>query len=248
MNLLETIIATFFKRKIKERIEPIGIGRALLKAMAQEKRSSISRTYVPNQYIVSLHPAQLADLKCMRNTLIDELTTVLKEKADQEDWHFIGPLTIDFYEKDPEQDIEVKVEAFYVENNVNQLDNDRKMEYNNNEIRCETLRYDISALNNGKSEPRLVVEIGNSDVCSVLLRDGLLIGRSSECDLRLDDGNVSRIHAKIFQKDNQWVLKDNQSTNGIYVNGEKIDERILKNCDKIQIGTSVLAFKVDQNA
>jgi len=72
----------------------------------------------------------------------------------------------------------------------------------------------------------------------------MLIGRSDEAEIQIDDEGVSRKHAKISKlADGQVMLIDLGSTNGTFFNGTKISEHILKDGDKIQIGsTTILKF------
>lgn len=68
----------------------------------------------------------------------------------------------------------------------------------------------------------------------------IVIGRSSELDMVLVEDMVSRKHAKIATNSAQIVIMDLGSTNGTFVNGEKIRKTRLKEGDRILIGTSIL--------
>ena len=68
----------------------------------------------------------------------------------------------------------------------------------------------------------------------------LVIGRSSELDMVLIEDMVSRKHAKISLAPGQITIADLGSTNGTFVNGEKIKRARLKEGDRILIGTSIL--------
>lgn len=68
----------------------------------------------------------------------------------------------------------------------------------------------------------------------------IVIGRSSELDMVLVEDMVSRKHAKITTSGGQLVIQDMGSTNGTFVNGEKIRKTRLKEGDRILIGTSIL--------
>jgi Domain of unknown function (DUF4388)/FHA domain len=68
----------------------------------------------------------------------------------------------------------------------------------------------------------------------------LVIGRSSELDMVLIEDMVSRKHAKITLAPGQIMIADLGSTNGTFVNGEKIKKARLKEGDRILIGTSIL--------
>ncbi len=68
----------------------------------------------------------------------------------------------------------------------------------------------------------------------------ILIGRSSDLDMTLVEDMVSRKHAKIITTDDAVIIQDLGSTNGSFVNGEKIKKARLKEGDRILIGTSIL--------
>lgn len=70
----------------------------------------------------------------------------------------------------------------------------------------------------------------------------LVIGRSRAVDLCLADPDTSRRHARIVCADGTFVLHDLASTNGTWVNGARIEERVLKPGDRIQIGSQEIAF------
>ena len=68
----------------------------------------------------------------------------------------------------------------------------------------------------------------------------LIIGRSSDLDMVLVEDMVSRKHAKISTASDQIVIQDLGSTNGTFVNGEKIKRVRLREGDRILIGTSII--------
>lgn len=68
----------------------------------------------------------------------------------------------------------------------------------------------------------------------------IVIGRSSELDMVLVEDMVSRRHAKISVEDGDIFLEDLGSTNGSFVNGEKITRTKLEEGDRILIGTSII--------
>lgn len=68
----------------------------------------------------------------------------------------------------------------------------------------------------------------------------IVIGRSSELDMVLVEDMVSRKHAKIVTDDHTVTIQDLGSTNGTFVNGEKIRTCDLKDGDRILIGTSII--------
>jgi hypothetical protein len=68
----------------------------------------------------------------------------------------------------------------------------------------------------------------------------IVIGRSSDLDMVLVEDMVSRKHARIVAGDDDLVIEDLSSTNGTFVNGEKVQRAHLKEGDRILIGTSII--------
>ena len=62
------------------------------------------------------------------------------------------------------------------------------------------------------------------------------IGRLPDNDVRIDNPAVSGHHALIINILNDSFLEDLNSTNGTYVNGERVDEVVLRSGDEIQVG------------
>ncbi len=71
-----------------------------------------------------------------------------------------------------------------------------------------------------------------------------LIGRSVGCDIRLDDSEVSRHHARITFQGSSFLLTDLHSANGSRVNSQLQAEHLLQNGDTLQLGNSVLSFQL----
>ena len=73
------------------------------------------------------------------------------------------------------------------------------------------------------------------------------VGRSSRCDLFIDQEAVSRRHAKIVRGGERHSLIDLRSSNGTRVNDERITERVLADGDRIQVGQTLLVFLSGEN-
>ena len=92
--------------------------------------------------------------------------------------------------------------------------------------------------------PRLVVEKGKDKGKTLAVPENspLLIGRGMETHLRLRDQQVSRRHLKITNKLGEVRLEDLDSSNGSFVNGERVRSHELKPGDKIQVGESLIFY------
>ena len=72
-------------------------------------------------------------------------------------------------------------------------------------------------------------------------------GRSSKCDISIDQESVSRRHARIFWDGASYRVRDLGSTNGTYVNDVLVNERPLEDGDQIKIGRTILKFMTGTN-
>ena len=91
--------------------------------------------------------------------------------------------------------------------------------------------------------PRLILKEGKAGTRIFPLdRERTTIGRASDCDIRMDRNTVSRHHAVIERKKGGFFIQDLGSTNGTYLNGAIIRERILNDQDIIRIGGVRLIF------
>jgi pSer/pThr/pTyr-binding forkhead associated (FHA) protein len=73
-----------------------------------------------------------------------------------------------------------------------------------------------------------------------LEKSKITLGRGLNVDLTVQDRLSSRLHCSIEFKDNAWHIRDLQSRNGTFVNGQRIQESVLKPGDRISIGETVL--------
>ncbi|MGI8558562.1 MAG: FHA domain-containing protein [Solirubrobacteraceae bacterium] len=85
---------------------------------------------------------------------------------------------------------------------------------------------------------------GERTVLARLAPDSSRIGRSLSATVRFDDPTVSRRHALIVQGDEGARLLDDRSLNGVFVNGERVQECELRDGDEIMIGRYRLHYLV----
>jgi serine/threonine protein kinase len=68
------------------------------------------------------------------------------------------------------------------------------------------------------------------------------VGRQKDCDVVLPDSKVSRRHARLLPVGRSYVVEDLGSSNGVYVNGQRIERRILRHSDLVEIGDFRMQF------
>jgi pSer/pThr/pTyr-binding forkhead associated (FHA) protein/tetratricopeptide (TPR) repeat protein len=75
---------------------------------------------------------------------------------------------------------------------------------------------------------------------------GLTLGRGETRDVVIPDPACSRHHCSVFFQQGQYVLKDMGSANGIFVNGERVEERVLQSGDVLTVGNTELRYVLDE--
>ena len=89
-----------------------------------------------------------------------------------------------------------------------------------------------------------LVPVGGGDNIP-LIRESLTLGRRDSCDVRLPFPNVSGLHAQLTFKNGYWYVRDMNSTNGIKVNGVRVQEKMLHPKDKLTIGKRDYVIRYD---
>lgn len=79
---------------------------------------------------------------------------------------------------------------------------------------------------------------------SVRLAASMTIGRGEECELLIDDTYASSQHARLFGKNSSWYVEDLGSTNGTFVNDQKLAApAMVQQGDRIRVGTTILELR-----
>ena len=77
---------------------------------------------------------------------------------------------------------------------------------------------------------------------------GVTFGRAPDCDLPIQEGSVSGHHGSLRFEGGRWWLHDNNSSNGSFVNGQRIADSPLNNGDTLQFGDVQVRFFTDPPA
>jgi hypothetical protein len=237
-----------FGRVFRSQVRPVELARKLAKEMDEHRTVSVSRTYVPNEYVVWLSAEDRERYDGVEDAVIDELAAYLLEHARREKLALVSRPQIVFNTDERLSLGEFGIQARLVRvggadpelpeprpadmgHTMVYITSDRHQEALS-EVRAPTRRRAI-VLAEGK---RLVVAPG-----------GAVIGRSRECDIVLADSNVSRRHAEIRPSGGQgWLIQDLGSTNGVRVNGRAVEgPHPLESGDRVELGTVQVGFEVE---
>ncbi|MGH7162087.1 MAG: FHA domain-containing protein [Planctomycetota bacterium] len=93
--------------------------------------------------------------------------------------------------------------------------------------------------------PKVVITEGPGQGTEYKVDKAVILGRLETNDVPVRDAKASREHAKIFQQGQEFAIVDLNSSNGTFVNGQKVTKRVLKAGDEIAIGVVRLRFDLD---
>jgi hypothetical protein len=245
---LEGLVGGAFSRAFKSRVQPVEIARKLAKEMQDNQTVSISRTYVPNHYTVWLSPQDREQFEGYEDGLKKELSDYLLEHARGEGLALITRPTIEFETDDrlalgefgiqprlvggPDDDDQEAAAALAA--GPSSADFGHTMVYSPDR---EARPLAPPPVATGRA---LMVGEGKR---TVLSGSRVLIGRSRDCDIVIEDPNASRRHAELRNEDGRWVVADLGSTNGIKVNGRRVGEAVLQPGDTVMLGLAELRFE-----
>ena len=94
------------------------------------------------------------------------------------------------------------------------------------------------------SSTLLVKGTSDAKARTVKLSASMTVGRAPECELRIDDAYASQQHARLFAKNGSWFVEDLGSTNGTFVNDQKLAApAMLQPGDKVRVGQTVMELR-----
>ncbi len=110
------------------------------------------------------------------------------------------------------------------------------------EVTDETVVTNIRGLDKTKEKQAYIIFLSGPLVGKIhLLEEStLIIGRGTDVEIPINDLGISRHHASLHYENGKATLKDMGSTNGTFVNGQRIQEFVLSDGDKIQISSSTI--------
>jgi hypothetical protein len=217
---VEGAVSGVFARAFKGDVQPVEIAARLQRELdAEAKLMSRDKRLVPNTFTVGLSPHDHEKLGPYSSTLNSELAGGLRNHASEMGYVFNGPVKIDFT-----LDPQLPTGRFTVASEAVAGIADRQGPASETAI----------------SRARLVLEVNGTR--HPLQPPGLVIGRGSEADLRINDPGISRRHAQIQVQtsgpDLRIDIVDLGSTNGIKVNGQKVQQAALQEGSRIEIGST----------
>lgn len=243
---LAGLVEGTFSRAFKSEVRPVEIARKLAREMEQHKTVSVSRTYVPNEYRVWLSPSDREQFAGYEDELLAELEGYLLEHARRERVAVVSRPRIEF-----RTDERLRLGEFGIQARMVRPDEEHPEQAPRQAEDGHTMVYSASEVEPAAAEPPSPPRASTAILAvagrrRVLDAEGAVIGRSRDCDVQLEDANVSRRHAEVRPQGTSWTVADLGSTNGVKVNGVRITgAQSLHDGDLIEMGTSRLTFVLE---
>jgi hypothetical protein len=241
---LEGLVEGAFNRAFRARVQPVELARRLAKEMDSYRAVSVSRTYVPNEYMVFLSREDRRQFEGYEPALLDELGAHLLEHAARENLALLTRPKVSF-----ETDKRLRMGEFGIQARLVKPPESAQEEASQGDLGA-TMVYSATKVRQAVAEPvaerpsaRALITLGGKTF--VLDKPRAVVGRSRRCDFVLEDPNVSRRHFELQQRGADWYVVDLESTNGIAVNGRRAPSAKLEPGDEITAGTSSMRFDID---
>jgi hypothetical protein len=257
-NRIESLVEGVFGRAFRSHVQPVELARKLAKEMDDHKTVSISRVYVPNEYVLYLAPRDREQFADYEASLLTELADYLSEHARREGYSLLStPKVLLEQDEDLEMgefgiatrmvqtrraaEAEAEAEAGEPEEVVAAEEPSPTRVFKPAVATTAAVSAEEAEELGLAHEPRAFLSVAGKR--HELTKEGAVLGRSREADITLEDPNVSRRHAEIRPENGAWWIVDLGSTNGIEVNGKKVDRVQLSNQDRLTLGRSELVFE-----
>jgi hypothetical protein len=247
---LADLVEGTFGRVFRSEVRPVELARKLAREMDEHKTVSVSRTYVPNEYVVWLSPEDREHFNEVEASLIDELSGYLLEHARRERLALLSRPQIEFRTDERlalgEFGIQTRVVRPADEGGAPDGEQAVQADHGNTMIYSTAgrLRGPLDETHGPRATRALLLAEGRRHV---IPPGGATIGRSRDCDVVMADANVSRRHAQVLPlAAGTWTIADLGSTNGVLVNGRRVSgSEQLTTGDRIVLGTAEITFELE---
>lgn len=219
---LESWVSGAFGRLFRSTVTPVDIAAALQHEMdGQAQVVSRDRSLAPNTFTVALAAKDHERLAPYSSSLISEVTALVKEHADLQRYSLPGPLQVGVVQDDALRTGQLRISSAVV---------------------AAVATTGAPGLADERSAPAYL-DVNGSIVA--ITAAGVMVGRGSDCDVRIDDPGVSRRHAEFRVlgegRDADVVVVDLHSTNGTLVDGTRVAQAPVHDGTQVLIGSTTIS-------
>ena len=244
---LERLFEGVFGRAFRTNVQPVELARKLAKEMDERRSTSVTRIYVPNEYTIYLSSTDREQFEGYENSLVSELEEYLAEHATRENYALLTPPRVLF-----ETDDDLGVGEFGIATRMAQHGR------SGDEEPGEEVDAGATMIYKPRTQPTEEVSLGELGVerevgvltwsgqRRILDKSRAVLGRSRDADVQIEDPNVSRRHAEVVQQGSTWWVIDVGSTNGVEVDGRRVQRAKLDDGTSFVIGETTVTFSTER--
>ncbi|MFC5176246.1 FhaA domain-containing protein [Nocardioides taihuensis] len=225
---LEQMVSGAFARAFRSAVQPVEIAAGLQRECDNNAQiMSRDRRIVPNTFHVELAQSDLDRLAPYDTALAEEMVRQVQEHADQQGYVFPGPLSVGF-----ESAEDLTTGRFRIRSAAH-------------------ARVTSQATHTQVTRARALIEVNGTR--HPINGPGLVVGRGTDADVRINDPGVSRRHVEFTVQGGadggvEVSARDLGSTNGMLVDGHRITHTRLRNGSEVKIGNTTLTVRVVEEA
>ena len=245
---LERLFEGVFGRAFRTNVQPVELARKLAKEMDEHRSTSVTRIYVPNEYTIFLSSSDRTQFEGYENQLVSELEEYLAEHAVREHYALLTPPRILF-----ETDDDLGVGEFGIATRMAQ-----QGPSGGDEEPVDEIAAGATMIYKPRTQPTEAVSIEELGIerevgvlswagrRRILDKNRAVLGRSRDVDVQIEDPNVSRRHAEVVQQGSTWWVVDLGSTNGVEVDGRRVQRAKLDDGTSFLIGETTVTFSTER--
>jgi Protein of unknown function (DUF3662)/FHA domain len=235
---IERAVNSAFAKAFRSEVQPVEVASALCREC--DDRVAVvgrGRSLVPNSFVVELSESDFERVGEWQDALAEELQAVVSDHAAQQGYSFVGAVKVNFEHAD---DLDTGV--FRVRSSMT------KPPTSAGHAPAPGAEIEVTAADAAQSPVVVPAAAQPSlDIDGQMYRLSApvtVLGRSSEADIALDDPGISRRHAQIQVDAGQAVVLDLDSTNGTFVDGERVARAPLADGSQITMGRTRIVYRL----
>jgi hypothetical protein len=224
---LEHMVTGAFARTFRSAVQPVEIAAALRREVDNSAQIlSRDRRLAPNDFTIDLSPSDFDRLSGFGETLSQELADMLHQHAADESYAFVGPVRLNFQRVD-----DLTTGRFRVSSQASAAVSQPPA---------------APQPASRSTQPPVILEINGGK--HPIEPPGVVVGRGSAADLRIDDPGVSRRHAEFRVQHTpagpQVTVTDLGSTNGTIVNGQRVSSTLVGDGASVLLGSTSIVVRL----
>lgn len=229
-QFMEQMVEGSVARLFRSPVQPVEIARRLERAMESQQSISVKRVIVPSFYKAYLNPQDFAAFEPVRAQLEQEMATYLSELAAERNFSMLEHPRVVLGEDPavPRRGIQVVAE-------MTNTDSSEATQVMSPAV--------VAPQPARRSSAMLLLQTPSGPQAIPLESTLVSLGRGLGNDVILEDTRVSRHHAQLRYRQRRFWVTDLGSTNGTFVNGQRVTETALRDGDVLSLGGLELTFR-----